>query len=348
MFSSSFIYNSIFTISVLMITGFIGNKLSQNFEPKNDEYELIKKYLLNDTTMDGYNKPKIWIHSKYEVNSRKWKDFYSRNTTDLNQPYIHLTIKTIINHCGDDFHICLIDDDTFSKLIPSWTVDLKTMAEPMKTQMRNIGILELIYYYGGVSLPNSFLCLRNISQLYANSVDIKKPFICEQINRNVNIQKHKKQPVFMPDMFFIGAAKNDPLILEYIEFLKAENASQYFTKEREFLGNSSEWCLNAVRSNKMVLIDGEYVGVKTVKRKPILLEELMEEAFLELNTNAYGIYIPQEDILIRTKYQWFAIMPIDELLKTNMVITKYLAASIVDSSDTYKPNKTKKVGQSMI
>ena len=26
--------------------------------------------------------------------------FHSRSSTDLNQPYIHLTIKSIINHCG--------------------------------------------------------------------------------------------------------------------------------------------------------------------------------------------------------------------------------------------------------
>ena len=39
---------------------------------------MIKLYLLNDSPLYGQNKPKIWIHSKYELNARKWRDFQSR------------------------------------------------------------------------------------------------------------------------------------------------------------------------------------------------------------------------------------------------------------------------------
>jgi hypothetical protein len=107
-----------------------------------DEYEMVKKYLLNDSPLYGFNKPKIWIHTKYEISARKWKDFYWRNTYDLNQPYIHLTIKSIINHCGGkDFHICLIDDETFSKLLPKMDISIDSnMAEPQKSAIPTIGI----------------------------------------------------------------------------------------------------------------------------------------------------------------------------------------------------------------
>lgn len=72
--------------AALIITGsYLATQYKKTLEP-DDEYDLIKKYLLNDSPLYGYNRPKIWIHSKYEINSRKWKDFYSRNTTDLNQP----------------------------------------------------------------------------------------------------------------------------------------------------------------------------------------------------------------------------------------------------------------------
>ena len=59
-----------------------------------------------------FGKPNIWIHIDYEKNSRNWKSFYSRNSRHLNQPYLHLTIKSIIRYCQDDFNICLINDDT--------------------------------------------------------------------------------------------------------------------------------------------------------------------------------------------------------------------------------------------
>ena len=53
----------------------------------------------------GDNKPKLWIHSKYVRNSRVWKSFRSRSSLDLNQPYIHLTIKSIIYHCGNEYSV---------------------------------------------------------------------------------------------------------------------------------------------------------------------------------------------------------------------------------------------------
>ena len=117
MFESKNAFYYVFAIGIVFVTSFLANKVKTNLND-DDEDAMIKKYLLNESPLYGFNRPKIWIHTKYEVNARKWKSFYSRNSTDLNQPYIHLTIKTIINHCGDDFNICLIDDETFSKLIP--------------------------------------------------------------------------------------------------------------------------------------------------------------------------------------------------------------------------------------
>ena len=111
---------------ILVVTAF-SNNIKTAFETDND-YEMIKKYLLNESPLYGFNRPKIWIHSKYEVNSRQWKDFHSRNTTNLNQNYIHLTIKTIINHCGEDFNICLIDDESFSKLLTLFIISLKLVS----------------------------------------------------------------------------------------------------------------------------------------------------------------------------------------------------------------------------
>jgi len=50
-----------------------------------------------------------------------------------------------------------------------------------------------------------------------------------------------------------------------------------------------------------------------------------------------GIYIPGDEILTRTKHKWFAVMPSEQLMKTNMIITKYLKSSMVDVvSKTYQ------------
>ena len=145
MFDKKYAYHYLIAIGAIGVVSYFGDKIKQGLSSNDAENELIRKYLLNESPLYGMNRPKLWIHSTYEKNARQWKDFYSRNTTDLNQPYIHLTIKSIINHCGADFNICLIDDETFSKLIPTWEVNMATLSEPHKSTYRDYGMEESLY-----------------------------------------------------------------------------------------------------------------------------------------------------------------------------------------------------------
>jgi hypothetical protein len=332
-------------LGVIAVATYFGNQLKERLDTKEkDEYEMIKKYLLNDSPLYGFNKPKIWIHSTYEVNARKWRDFSSRNTTDLNEPYIHLTIKSIINHCWNDFHICLIDDETFSKLIPSWEIDLTTIAEPFRSQYRQLGLAEIVYYYGGVVVPNSFLCMKNLKTMYDEGILYGNPFVCENINHATNLVSKTSKLLFTPDISFMGAKKNDPVILEMVKALKQRCQNPHFTNEYEFLGDTAQLALSFIKQQKMNLIGGELIGVKNQKRKPIVLEDIMEENYLELEPKCYGIYIPNREILNRPKFQWFAVMELEELLRTNLSIVQYMKSSIIDTIDEYsKTNEMKSV-----
>jgi hypothetical protein len=314
----------------------------------------------------------MWIHTKYEYNSRNWKSFQSRSSTDLNQPYIHLTIKSVVLHCADDFNICLIDDDTFSKLIPSWTTDMNMLAEPMKTRVREYGMAQLIYYYGGMVVPNTFICLRNLKELYYEGIAGGTPFVGEYENKcaistagavggisnpnyllgrtgildnaermlqiqanNPSLKKERQRLVFLPNAFFMGAKKNDPVMLEMVEYLKIPDLRGHFSCESSLLGNYQQWCLGKVTEGKLQQIDGKMIGVKTAgEGRPVLLEDMMEEGFLDIQPDSYGVYIPEEEVLKRNKYQWFAVMSGEEILQSRMAISKCLVESIVN----YLPN----------
>ena len=326
-------------IVVIGVFSYYGDSIKKMFtlvEPE-EEYEMIKKYLLNDSPLYGFNKPKIWIHTKYELNARKWRDFYSRNTYDLNQPYIHLTIRSIIQHCSNDFHICLIDDETFSKLIPTWDIQLSTIAEPLKSQYRQLGLAQLVYFYGGMVVPNSFLCEKELKTLWEEGLSGGKPFVCEAINRTMNLQnglKSSNMP-FIPDMYFMGAKKNDPVIKEYIDYLQQRSLNGHITNSYEFLGDTSAGAVGTIRKGRMNLIGGEFIGIKTKKRKPVLIEDLMEDNFLDIHDNIYGIYIPEDEFLLRPKYAWFSILTTQQIMETNTFITNHLKASLVDSDSIY-------------
>lgn len=333
MFNSKNIPVYIASLGVLFVVGTFAKHIKNPLET-NDEYEMIKNYLLNESPLYGYNRPKLWIHSKYEINSRKWKDFYSRNTTDLNQNYIHLTIKTIINHCGEDFNICLIDDDSFGKLLPNWDVDLMNMAEPRKSNYRAMGMAQLIYVYGGMTLPNSFVCLKNLKSFYDEHTSKNTAFVCETINRTSNIAEGSTN-CFIPDITIMGATKNNNTIRELVDFLKKHNMNGHFSDESKFKGEINYFCKQHIQDQSLSIVGGESIGIKTNKQKPVLIEDLTEEAYLDLHPHVVGIQIPAEDILKRTKYQWFAVMNSQQLLNTNMIIAKYIKASITDTTNEY-------------
>jgi hypothetical protein len=331
MFKSKDIVHSVFAFSLILLASYVGNRFRQSFDEKtNDEYDLIKKYLLNESPLYGMNKPKIWIHTKYEINARNWIESHSRNTHNLNQPYLHLSIQSIIDHCGDDFHVCLIDDKTFSNLIPGWDVDVSTLAEPMKSQIRELALAKLIYLYGGMLVPNSFICTKNLKSIYADGLYGGRPFVCEAINRTANLLEQKQKTLFIPSLYFMGAKRDDPTIYELVEYLKSRNISLHSSHERTFLGDSSQWCLSAIRNQKMNLIGGERIGIKTKDRKQILLEDLMEEKDLDLSPDCCGVYIPADEVLIRTKYQWLAFISKQELLKSDIAISRYIGMTMVD------------------
>ena len=326
----------------VMAASYLGSRIKQKFSANetNDEYKLIKQYLLNDSVLYGKNRPKLWIHSSYELNARKWKNYMSRTSTDLNQPYLYLTIQSIINHCGDDFHICLIDDDSFEKLIPGWTTVVQNIADPMRSRYRQLGLMQLLYIYGGMVVPNSFLCTKNLIDVYRQGVQNKTPFIAETISKSFTKDR------FLPNILFMGSKKEDGVIQNLIH--KLEESHINFSKEQEFLGIISLWCSEQIENKNMQLLDGKLVGVKTNIEKPVLLEHLLSDDYIDYDDSLlHGILIPQHELLKRPKYQWYSILPVDDVLEADCILSKYFKTSMVNNP-VDKFYKTRSENTSMV
>ena len=109
-----------------------------------DKYSLVRKYLLNESdSMTG--KEILWIHTKHDINSRNWSSFGSRNSRKLNQPYKDLCVESIIRQCGNSFNVCLINDESIGKLLPEWSIQLNELADPIKENVRQLGLAKLVY-----------------------------------------------------------------------------------------------------------------------------------------------------------------------------------------------------------
>lgn len=312
------------TLILLLTLGLVYDKYKGYIVDDEDtrHYELVRKYLLNDSSLAQSKRPIMWIHNEYNVNSRNWEGFGSRNTKDLNQPYLHLIIKTLIDKCGNDFNICLIDDDTFGNVIPDWNIKLHLVADPIKGKLRQLAFARLLNSFGGFLIPSSFLCFKNLIDVYNSGVSNKRMFVGEMINKT-NTAGTK---MFAPSTQFMGCRKNSEIMKEYIQYLENINSHDY-TDESNFAGYYSIWCSEKIRSGEINLITSDKLGVKDRTENPVTIERLIGNSYIDLCSSAYGLYIPHCEILNRTSFQWFARLSTKQVLESDTNIGKYLLAS---------------------
>ena len=327
--------NLIFMLVVLSLIGITYNEFKRKYlDDDTKHYKIVKKYLLNNTD-DLVNKlpdsklPIIWIHSKYEVNARNWVDFYSRNTNDLNQPYKELTIKSIIDKCGKEFNICLICDNSFSDLIPNWTIDINKVADPIKGKVRELAIAKILHTYGGMLIPDSFICLDGLKYIYDTGIKENKMFVGELLDTsNVNTPQCKmgERTNYHPNTKLMGCGK-DCLSMEcYINMLEAL-ISQDSTSESVFTGEIQGWLNEKVKNQSINIITAEYLGGRDNNNKIVTLDELMGSSFIEFHDSMLGIYIPDNELLLRSKYSWLSRMSSQQVLESNNVLGKYLVVA---------------------
>lgn len=315
--------------TILIITIILGVVLYRRAQDKhfreigmNGDDDLAK-YLLNDSCLAKSKKPILWIHIPYEYNSRNWTSFGSRSSLELNQPYLYLTVKSIIKHCDDDFHICLIDDGTFARIIPEWNIDMTKISDPILRYIRQMALVKLIYYYGGMTVPVDFLCLQNLRGLYNKGVSGDSMFICENVNKNVTSVMRD----FGPDLRFMGAPKKNHTVHMLIDFMQ-RMISTDCTDESRFLGDFDRWVGSRIRKGQVRLIDGKEVGTKTMDDGLVIVDNILGEDYLPFYDNAFGIWIPSKDILNRTNYQWFARLSPRQALDANTILSKYMLLSL--------------------
>jgi hypothetical protein len=303
------ILNKLGLFFLILISGFFYRRFMDKYER---DQEIRDLHIINQELLQKSKKPILWICVPKNTNARQWSSFYSRNSNDLNIPYMYFTIKSILNQCGKDFTVCMIDDDSFNALLPNWTPELNKIGDPLREKVRYLGMMQLLYHYGGIFVPPSFLCLRNLYPLYKT---MSAPFVVENVNYNGSCQ-------FAPDPYFIGANKECSVIKSYIDYL-ARMISDDYTAESLFLNDMSKWCALRCSNGDMTLVDAKMVGVKNKMGDAVVTEMFFEQQPLHLCDKKWGVLIPHEQILKRTALNWFCYIHKYELLTLDTELGSY-------------------------
>lgn len=295
--------------------------LKQDFD-KDGEYNLIQKYFFNDK-MDipkiSKNKDIIWVYVDNDKNARKWLSFYSRNTTNMNCPYILSCIESIVNKCGNSFKIILIDTNSFKKLLPDWNVDMDLISGIIKENVINLGIMKLLYKYGGLKLPSSTIVIDDLKGIYEKGLKKTNCFCVEEVNRSL----YNEFENFVPGLNIIGCRKNNNIIKKLIYFyetLLRTNNTDSIRINGLIHEKTNEYC----NSGKMNLINGNFFGIKDSNKKPIDIHSLMSMNYIDFIKDMKCLYIPHKDIIKINKYGWFLTISQKDLRECKNIICKHL------------------------
>ena len=319
------ITNVLILLFILMVLGLLYRRYEDKRmrEENKNNYDAIQQYLLDDVTLGKSKKPILWIYVPYEYNSRNWLSFGSRNSFELNQPYLYLTIRSIIKHCNDSFTICIFDDNSFKKLMPDWSIDLTRIADPILSNMRELVRMKLLYKYGGLMCPISFLCMKDLFGLYTKGIRGNKMFVCETVDRNATSSTQN----FYPSISFCGAPKECGTVAEMCNYIQLV-ASHDHTAESKFVGTYDTWILQKIQNGNINLIPGVEIGTKTAHEDPVILDDLMSNHYIDLYKDTYGILIPAKELLNRLNYGWFVRSSARQVMESDTIIGNYLLLSI--------------------
>lgn len=279
---------TILVIAIALVSTFVYRRYryEEDLLDSKEQQEMIRDYLIGELDK---TKPFLWVHVPSDVNART---LASMNTTDLNQPYMLLTMKSIVDKCKS-FNVMLVNDDSFRLLVPGWKVDISMLGSPAKERARAVGMTSLLYYYGGMVVPASTLCMKDLVGLYDGDFAVQLP------NRGG----------FKADPRFMGGRKRSEKIRKLLEVQKrADNVS-------DFTGSVSEWLERNVK-----VVDGGRVGVKNGEGGRIEIQDLLGKTPLNIKSDA--VYIPADELLARPNYGWVLRMTPEEFLKGEMAISK--------------------------
>tara|TARA_Y100000741_G_scaffold62485_2_gene44283 strand:- start:18297 stop:19178 length:882 start_codon:yes stop_codon:yes gene_type:complete len=279
----------------ILIIGFLFRKYAAP-HLVSDERELIQNYLYNDNYSNI--KPYLWVFVPQDKNNRKWSSFNDRNNDNINTPYIEYTLQTIIDKNKDFFNVCLISDNDLINLIPKWDLDINMFSGEKKNRVRELAKQKILYYYGGLFVPPSLLCLKSLRSL----------FVYTDINA-FKIYCDKNESIY-------GSKKYNEQLKKHITDL--EEYVNVFSMEVEF-----EDSINRSGDNYFINVDNKLVGVKDNADGEINLNKLLGDSNIPFADNIMGIYIPRIAIQNSIKYGWFQHESVENIKKSSIFIAKY-------------------------
>ena len=277
-----------------------------------EEYNDLERYFYDNLKhLKHSSKRKIWIHVPFEKNSRKWLDFGSRNSNELNIPYVYLCLKSVIDKCGMDYDVIIYNDSNICNILDDCTIDLTTLSGEILEEYRKLMFCKILYEYGGVIMPFSFFCKKSIKEV--DNTELW--WVSEVKNQGINVSQKNG----IKSIELMGSSKKNENLNEFIEKYKETLKKDFGMEHSTFITDNLQY---------ISYLDGKIIGTKGENNKFLGLEDLMSNNKINMVQDNVGIYVPHKELLRRRHYNWFCYLSTDDLLISKTFLSEYMSSNI--------------------
>lgn len=258
------------------------------------EKTLVNKFLYNDSYSDI--KENMWIYVAHDENSIKWETFNERKSLNLNKPYVEYCLKKTIKENKNDFNILIVTDNDIKDLIPNWNLRIEELSGVSKNRARRLAKMNLLYYYGGILVPASMLCISSL-----------KPYK-EKLENGFFVECDS-------DEIILGVKKQNQKLKHHL--YEIQGCIQDLSKEAEF----KDLLNTSLNMSGLEIVDKRKFGLAEENGTDITLDKLLGYSEINYVEDLCGIYIPYK--LTSTKYGWFNNESVEKIGRSPMFISKY-------------------------
>lgn len=248
--------------------------------------------------------------------------------------YLDLCYETIVKHCGNNFKIHLLDENTVYDYLPNLRKDFnnKITKIPMKADYIRY---QLLYKYGGIWLDSDVIVFKNLYKLLEKLKDYEYVgFGCHYIGK----QCTEKNDGYSKPANWVMICRPNSLLMKTVikkaDILLKSNDKEYFDKHYHILGRNLLWdCIQELKS-KYKSWDYLHVSSKCVERdssgKKITNERSMSIESIDEYCNKKRYFLPIYNSAPGFP-KWFLDMTKKEILNNNILISKYLQTALSDA-----------------
>ena len=315
-----FIYLCIIILIVLFLISntseFKKKKNEKTLEEEKDH--LMDYYFSNYLNLNRLPNKKIFIHIPYEKNERKWINFGSRSSKELNNDLIVSSIRSIIRTCKDKYSIILYDNTSIKELINEPDdEDLCNIRHPEMLsgvdlkQWESYCKAKIIYKYGGIIINPYFIFKKCPNE----SILFPELFTITHLT-NEGFNSSNKE-IIPSSCYFMSAPREDNDVKIYIKYLEYLCTKHYTVDHKKF--DKSFESLYALNS-----YDPKLIGCMDKNSNIIYTNDLMSHKDIHLDYAHFCLFINMDIIKKNRNFNWILKLDEDEIKESNTFIGKYI------------------------